>query len=170
MMYQNLRFPVFFPFANCVGMNPLSAPTTVQGPIQLVLEGPHVAVAQEDQKRFTKEALRAMSDCCNGLEAKNFWELFQDQFLATIHHWCRQHADRVTACYVPFPRDHLEVFVVSRAEAYDFSLSDDLAGLEMDLFERNWPSDINQVPRGSRSDLESFFDPTASIQVYGDTG
>lgn len=148
-------------------MNPLSEPTTAQGPIQLVLEGPHVVVAKKDQERFTNEALQAMRACPNGLEAKNFWQRFQDQFLATVHQWCRQHSDRVTACYVPFPRDHLQVFVVSSAGKYDFSLSDDLAALEMDLFEKNWPSDINQVPFGSQL---TFFNPTASIQVYGDTG
>lgn len=124
-----------------------------------------MVVAKKDQERFTIEALRAVPACQNGLTAEGFWRKFQDEFLATIHHWCRQHADRIAACYVPIPRDHLQVFVISRAGKYDFSLSDDLAALEMDLFEKNWPSDINQVPLGSQS---TFFDPTASIQVYGD--
>lgn len=147
-------------------MNPLSEPTVDQRPIQLVLEGPQVVVAREDQERFTKKALWVIAACQDGLEAEDFWQQFQNHFLATLYHWCRQHADRVAACYVPFPRDHLQVFVVSLAGKYDFSLSDDLAALEMDLYEKNWPSDINQVPIGSQS---TFFDPAASIQVYGDT-
>lgn len=148
-------------------MNPLSNPGTLSGPIQLVLQGPGVAVVLNDRERFKKATLGAVAPCQNGLTADGFWQQFQDQFLATIQQWCRQHVDRVIACYVPFPRDHLQVFFVTRANTYDFRLSDDLAGLEMDLFQMNWPSDINQVPLGSHA---SFFDPTASIQVYGNTG
>lgn len=126
-----------------------------------------MAVTREDQDRFTKQVLPAVTARHNGVAPERFWQHFQGEFLATIHQWCRQHRDRVAACYVPFPRDHLQVFFVSSASKYDFSLSDDLSALEMDLYEKNWPSDINQIPLGSQS---TFFDPTASIQVYGDTG
>jgi hypothetical protein len=118
----------------------------------------------EDQDRVVNEAQRALLASQNGLAAERFWRQFVDEFLTPIHQWCHEHHDRVEACYVPFPKDHLRVFVVRRSQRYDFTLSEGLSGMEMDLFEKGWESEINQIPRGR---LEMFFDPAASIQIYG---
>jgi hypothetical protein len=121
----------------------------------------------EDHDRFVIESQRAVTASQNGLAAEGPWQKFTDEFLAPIHQWCQEHQDRVVGCYVPFPKDHLQVFVVRRSDRYDFTLGDGLADLEMNLFEKQWPSDINQISHGH---LETFFDPAASIQVYGNGG
>lgn len=104
------------------------------------------------------------------LAAERFWQQFRDEFLSAIHAWCVRHADRVAACYVPFSRDHLRVFVARRSRTFDFSLSDDLTDLEMDLFDKQWPADINQIPNGPATTLAAFFKPAESIQVYANGG
>ncbi|HUY31702.1 MAG TPA: hypothetical protein VMV69_02905 [Pirellulales bacterium] len=75
---------------------------------------------------------------------------------------------RVRACYVPFPADPLSVFVISQKARYDLDLSDPVADLEMDLFQRNWPVEVLQLPAGSPESSLSFFNPVNCIQVYGD--
>lgn len=106
----------------------------------------------------------------NGLAFERFWLQFVDEFLPAIRDWCQAHMDHVAACYVPFPTDHARVFVVTRSQSYDFTLSEDLTDLEMDLFDKQWPCEILQIPDGPRCHLQSFFGPAASIQVYGNSG
>lgn len=151
-------------------MSHLSQPTAAPQAIQPVWTGQNAVVTPPDRARFVKEARWAMNGDQGDVEADSFWKRFEDDFLATVRQWCEEHGDRVAACYVPVPRGHLRVFVVSRSKSYDFSLSDDLTALEMDLFQKNWPSDVNQVPLSSAADLEALFSPTASIQVYGHAG
>lgn len=148
-------------------MTSIPQQSTEGQPIQLGWDGPKVAVAPGDHDRFVKEVQRAVLVGQNGLAIERFWQQFTDEFLPAIHHWCEEHKDRVAACFVPFPKDHVKVFVVRRSQTYDFTLSDDLSDLEMDLFEKQWPSEILQIPRGY---LESYFDPGASIQIYGNGG
>ncbi|HEX7449599.1 MAG TPA: hypothetical protein VF306_18725 [Pirellulales bacterium] len=137
-------------------------------PIQIQWDGPRVLFTPEDQDRFVTEAQWAVNACQNALAAERFWEQFTSEFLTTIHIWCEEHADHVAACYVPFPVQSLEVFVISRSERYDFSLSDAVTSLEFELYKKRWPSDVKQIPSGTISDLETFFDPASSIQIYGD--
>src|SRR5487761_1237910 len=135
--------------------------TTEPRPIQLTWNGTKVAVSPEEQDRLVNEVQRTFLASQNGLAFERFLRQFTNEFLPAIHQWCQEHHDRVEACYVPFPNDHVRVFVVRRSNRYDFTLSDDLSDLEMDLFEKQWPSEIIQVPRGY---LVTFFDPAAAIQ------
>src|SRR5690348_256648 len=89
---------------------------------QLSWNGPKVALSPEDKDRFIKEAQRAFLVGRNGLAFERFWQQFADDFLPAVHRWCQEHHDRVASCYVPFPRDHAKVFVVTRSQSYDFTL------------------------------------------------
>ena len=64
----------------------------------------------------------------------------------------------------------LQAFVVTKSPRFDFSLSEDISALEAELFERQWPCEVLQVPHGGIETLQTFFDPERSIQVYGDAG
>ncbi|HUY32074.1 MAG TPA: hypothetical protein VMV69_04780 [Pirellulales bacterium] len=139
--------------------------------IQLRWDGPTVVVHPEDESRFVKEGAWAVSACQSKLAAERFVQQFTSEFLTSIRIWCQEHAKSVAACYVPLPTNsNLNVFVVTQSAQYDFGLSEAVAELEFSLFEKNWPSDINQIPAGSMEDLQTFFDPAASIQVYGNPG
>lgn len=148
-------------------MGHLSQPIAEPQAIQPVWNLHSAMVMPPDRLRFVNEARLALGGDQNDLGTDSFWKRFEDDFLATVRQWCEQHGERVAACYVPFPRGHLRVFVVSRSATYDFSLSDEITALEMDLFQKHWASDVNQVPLTSAADLEALFSPTASIQVYG---
>jgi hypothetical protein len=83
--------------------------------------------------------------------------------------WCESRSDRVQAACLVFPpsADVCQVFVISRRDRYDFSLSHELADLEMDLFEDSWPCEVLQVPDVAAATLRSFFDPEEAVAVYG---
>jgi hypothetical protein len=150
-------------------MRDLTSPLALPGPIQLKWEGTTPVITPDVEKRIAQQSGWPGMPFPVDLAAERFWRQFRDEFLTAVHTWCVRHADRVVACYVPFSRDHLRVFVVSRSPTFDFSLSDDLTDLEMDLFDKQWPADINQIPSGP-SVLEAFFKPAESIQVYGNAG
>lgn len=103
-------------------MTYLPEPATERGPLQLAWESGKAVVVSEDQQ-LVKEAQRALLTRLDDLVAERFWRQFTEEFLAPIHQWCDARSDRVAACYVPFPRDHLQVFVVRRSDRYDFTLS-----------------------------------------------
>lgn len=88
--------------------------------------------------------------------------------LPRIRQWCEAHADRVHAAWLPTPPvEHLQAFIVTRSWRYDFELSSDVADLEMDLFQADWPCEVLQVPNAPNATLRSFFDPQQSILIYG---
>lgn len=146
-------------------MHQVRKQSTDQGPIQLAWETGKAIVVSEGQEQLLKEAQRALMASQSGLAADRFWQQFTDEFLAPIHRWCLEHGEHVDACYAPFPKDHLRVFVVRRADRYDFAIN--LSELEMDLFEKQWDCEVLQIPHGRE---ELFFDPAASIQIYGNGG
>lgn len=148
-------------------MSAIPDQTSVPQPLQLSWEAPKVSLSPEEQDRFIKEAQRVFLASQNGLAFERFWRQLAEEFLPAIRQWCQEHHDHVEACYVTFATDHLKVFIVRCSDRYDFTLGDDLTAIEMDLFDKHWPADIIQVPRGH---LESFFNPAASIQIYGNRG
>lgn len=149
-------------------MSTSASKTERDRPIQLKWDAGTVVITPEDENRFVKESKWAVTACQNQLAAERFVEQFKSEFLARVHEWCQEHDDRVLAAYVALTSQHLQVFVVSRLGRYDFSLSDDVSDLESELFEKNWPCEIVQIPAGSIESLQTFFDPERSIEVYGD--
>jgi hypothetical protein len=136
--------------------------------IQVYWEGGHVVITPQDEGRFVRESQWAASVCQSAPAAEPFVERFKTEFLPPLREWCQAHHERIRACYVPFASPHLTVFVITRAGRYDFALSDALSDLGFELFQKNWPAEVLQVPSGSMEDFQSFFDPSSSIQVYGD--
>lgn len=136
--------------------------------IQVHFDGGHVVITPEDEHRFVKASPWAASADQSAPAADRFVERFKTEFLVTLREWCRAHQERVRACYVPSASPHLTVFVITRAGRYDLALSDTLSDLEFALFQMNWPAEVLQLPAGTIESLQSFFDPSSSIQVYGD--
>jgi len=137
-------------------------------PIQLQWGDGQVVVTPEDQDRFVKEAKWAVAACQGFIQIEKIFAKFKDEFLAKLRGWCERNADRITDCYVPFASPHgVQVYVIGASEGFDFQLSELLSELEQSLDNDGWVADILQLPQSSPEMLLSFFDPSRSIQVYG---
>jgi len=114
----------------------------------------------------------AVSACQTRMAIGHFQKSFTSEVLQRLAEWCREHKDRVSACYVPYPflGPYVKVFVVAKRGRFDFELNDWLADLESELDETGagWPTDILQIASGRREQLDTFFDPEQSIQVFDD--
>ena len=145
------------------------SPTKSAGPIQLSHDGGQVVVTPQDHDRFVMAAGQAVTACQAHVAARVFLERFQDDFLTRLFGWCEEHRDSVEACYVPLPPAAcFKVFVIAKAQRFDIALSDEIASLELELDDRGWPSDILQIAASHPEEMLAFFDPDASIQVFGD--
>jgi hypothetical protein len=89
--------------------------------------------------------------------------------MPALRGWCDSHSERVRDCYVVPGTACINVFVVTAGARYDFDLSDAVADLEMELFEKKWPADVLQIPDAGAESLQTFFDPERAIQVYGES-
>ena len=148
-----------------------SAPTTNEKrPIRLGWEEGAIVVASTDEGRFEQQVRGSLAACRDGSSVSRTIERFKSEFLPLVRRWCEAHRELVRSCYIPMSSRPLCVFVVSRKTKYDFSLSDPAADLEMELFRMNWPVEVLHVPSGSPESLRSLFDPTDSVEVYGDAG
>lgn len=144
--------------------------STTKGPIHVRYDGGQVVVCPEDEDRFVMASGHVVSACQCMIAANRVLDQFKEDFLPHLHNWCAARASQVRACYVPFLSSGvcMKVFVVARSEVFDFDLSDAIAELEMELHRKKWPCDILQVSAGSLEELQAFFNPEQSIQVFGD--
>lgn len=147
-----------------------SIPATSKGPIQLHYSGGQVIVTPEDEDRFVLASRQAVSACQSAFVFERAINQFKSEFLDRLHKWCLEHKSSVRACYVPFPSSGcaIKVFMVARSGEFDFELSDLIAGLEIDCESAGWSCDILQIATGSPDELQVFFDPDQSLQVFDD--
>jgi len=137
-------------------------------PLQLQWTGGKVVISPADQDRFVIEAGRAVASCQGMLAFDRFWNQFRDDFLVLLHQWCIKNSDKVVSCFVPFPAGmDIRVFIVGAAQHFDFELNDRLSDVEQEFDGHGWKTDIVQLPSASAETLRSFFNPSESIQVYG---
>ena len=108
--------------------------------------------------------------CQNQVAVSHVMEHFQKSVLAKLAEWCQSRSASVLACYIPFPFAGTcsKVFIVAKSAKFDFQLSDAIADLEVELDEARWPCDVLQIASGGPEQLQVFFDPEQSIQVFGD--
>lgn len=145
------------------------SPTTSTGPIQLRYNGGQVVVTPEDKDRFVMGSQHAISACQGAVAFDRFVEQFKNDFLRPLYTWCCEHKDSIQACYVPLPfsSSPIKVFMVAKSAKFDFALSDAIADVELEFQEDRWPCDVLQISSGSPEELQVFFDPAQSLQVYG---
>ncbi len=148
--------------------------SATKGPIQLHYDAGQVVVTPEDQDRFVMVSRQAVSACQNALAGERFLKQFKDDFLGQLHNWCLEQHGLVDQCYVSFSHTwgYIKVFVVAKSAKFDFALSDSIADLEAKLLDLDWPCDILQIASGAPEELQVFFNPEQSIQVFtdGNTG
>ncbi|MEI8374881.1 MAG: hypothetical protein WCJ35_18820 [Planctomycetota bacterium] len=143
---------------------------SARGPIQLSYNAGRVVVTPEDQDRFVLASQLAVAACQSAVANEKIAKMFGDEFLCPLHKWCLEHKTHVSQCYVPWERygNCIKVFVVIRSKKFDFVLNDAISELEGQFIDAGWLCDILQITSGTPEELQAFFDPDNSLQVYAD--
>jgi len=128
-------------------------------PIQLDFRSEEtVLVTSDDEDRFVTTSGEAAL-ACKQADDNREWSRQWNDFLAFLHHWCKNHSDIVDAGYVSVGDSGLNVLICIRSEDYNFSIEDDLVKLDL-LLAKDFPlcvADVMQIPnqRNLRSELSS---------------
>jgi hypothetical protein len=139
-------------------------------PIRLSYSNGQVTVTPEDQDIFFISAERAAEACVEAVRLEERVARFKRAFLLPLHEWCVGHADRVSACYVPQPTGHVQVFVITASPRFDFELAEELAALELRLAKAGWRVGVLQLPHAEEASLAAFFNLEGALEVYAKRG
>jgi hypothetical protein len=83
-------------------------------------------------------------------------------FLTEVGAWARLNADRVAKVYLA-PDGDLNLYVVGRSAAYDFTLRSLLTDLVASLKEQRYPVYGSVIPGGNDDELRAFFNPDGAF-------
>ncbi len=137
-------------------------------PIRLSYGAGQVMVTPEDQDVFFISAEKATEACREAVRVEERVARFKRGFLLPLHDWCVVNAERLSACYVPRPAGHVQVFVVTSSPRFDFELAEEVAALEMRLAKAGWRVGVSQLPRAD--ELSTFFNLEGALEVYAQRG
>lgn len=110
----------------------------------------------------------AAQACRQAMKMQEWREQFYG-LLAAVHQWTELNTLRIESCYISPIEGGLAVFVVPKADTYDFDLADALTDLDLSLAQ-NFDlcrCDVLQIPGKSPGRLQTFLDPQQSILIYG---
>jgi hypothetical protein len=134
--------------------------------VRLSFEDGQVVVTPKDRSTFVLSAEKAVEVCRDAVRRSELFEVFESRFLIPLHNWCLAHQDRVSACYIPFPGSHIQVFIVTNSPAFDFDLAEEVAALELELARGGWRVGVSQLPSANEEPLATFFKPEGALEVY----
>jgi hypothetical protein len=137
---------------------------------RLSFEDGEVVVTPKDRSVFLISAEKATEACRDALRREEGIERFESDFLIPLHDWCLAHADRVSACYIPLPGSHIQVFVVTNSRRFDLDLGVEMAELELNLARRGWRVGVSQLPETDDESLATFFNSDGALEVYAQRG
>ncbi len=87
------------------------------------------------------------------------------ELLSEIGRWATVRADRVSECYLAHVPDGLQLFVVGKAEQYDFDLSREMGDLMCVLADRGQLVVPTLIPASTPEELENYFKSDAVIRI-----
>jgi hypothetical protein len=125
-----------------------------------------VIVAPKDRDTFLISAERATEACCEPMHLQERIRRFESRFLIPLHEWCAKRADKIEACYLPLPDRHMKVFVVTKSPRFDFELMEEIAALDLALFDDGWRVGVWQLPATEEDSTGTFFNPEGALEVY----
>jgi len=148
----------------------MAASATRQQPIMLDFRDGNrpVVVAPEDQDRFIMTCEMAAQACRQAMKMQEWREQFY-ALLGAVHRWAQRNSPRIDACYVSPIEGGLAVFIVPKAQRYDFELSESLTDLDISLAS-DYPlcrCDVMQIPGADPNRLRTFLDPQKAILIHG---
>jgi hypothetical protein len=141
-----------------------------RGPVYLRFDDGKVFVTPTDYDQFMIEARPAIEALRHATNAEAWANNFFEDYIPILHRWCLARSDKVKACYVSLAVGRpLKVFIVSKGN-YNQQLGEEIAGLELELEDKKWSSDIMQIPAtGDEDELQTFFKAEGSVQAYAET-
>ena len=104
------------------------------------------------ERRVKKPPIPAMSKI-----ARRTFELF-----ARTAHWTGARAEKLTRFYLVPHSEGFHLYVISRAQAYDFDLGDELADFSREM-SRSIPVMATLLTARTTEDLRAHFDPDAAF-------
>jgi hypothetical protein len=133
---------------------------------RLSFEDGEVVVTPKDRSIFLISAEKATEACRSAVQLSERIERFETEVLVPLHDWCVAHEDRVMACYIPLPGNHLQVFIATNSPTFDFDLAAEVASLELTIARSGWRVSVSQLPQADEETLATFFSPEGALQVY----
>jgi hypothetical protein len=133
---------------------------------RLSFEDGEVVVTPKDRSIFLISAEKATEACRHAVELNERIEVFETGVLHPLHEWCLAHKNRVMACYIPVPGNHIQVFIVTNSPEFDFDLAGEVAALELKIAQSGWRIGVSQLPRVDDETLATFFRPEGALEVY----
>jgi hypothetical protein len=152
-------------------MSTISQPTVVRRKFaRLSFSDGEVVVSPRDRDIFLISAEKATEACRNAIQLDNRIKRFEAELLTPLNAWCVENAYKVKACYLPVPRQHIQVFVVTNSRKFDFEFAEKVAALELQFATLGWRIGITQLPEAGDNSLATFFDPDGALEVYAVRG
>jgi len=141
--------------------------TSINKPVSLRFDDGKVFITPEDSSRFHLAAKRAVKGLQREMVIEEKLRRFKDEYLPRLYLWCLDRRDKVRACYLGAPTPHGQtVFVIGATGCYDFELGNDISLFALRLENEGWSSNILQIPDGEDEDLQTFFKPENSLEIY----
>lgn len=138
--------------------------------IRLNYRDGQVVVTPEDDDIFVISAEKATEACREAVRREDRIACFKRNLLLPLHQWCLEHADKVSACYIPLPAGHVQVFVVTTSPRFDFDLASDVADIERRLANEGWRVGVIQLPHTDELSLATFFNREGALEVHARPG
>jgi hypothetical protein len=144
--------------------------TTARQYVRLTFEDGEVVVTPKDRDVFLISAEKATHACQEAIRDDERVKRFESELLVPIHVWCQNHNSKIKACFIPLPRNHVQVFMVTTCHRFDLDLAEEVAGLELSLGRSGWRVGVSQLPDADEESLATFFRPEGALQVYAKQG
>jgi hypothetical protein len=137
-------------------------------PVKLDYRDGEVVVTPADRDVFFISAEKATQACREAVQADERVARFTHELLVPLREWCAARSSRVSACFIPLPAGHVQVFIVTSSPRFDFDLAEEVAELERRLAEAGWRVSVSQLPASDEETLATFFNPDGALQVYAE--
>lgn len=127
-----------------------------------------VTVSPADEDRFSLTVQEA-AEACRQASVGILWRKDFDRLLVYLRDWLQRDKEMVSAAYGGVAGGQLVFFVVPISDRMDFSLSDELAQLELELHQefQNCRCEVRQIPGKTYDALGTFVDLEKAIVLYG---
>ena len=135
-------------------------------PARLSFDSGEVVVAPKDYDLLLVCVEKATELHRKPIERGERVRRLQAELLVPLYEWCVARKEKILACYLPIPGVHIQVFIVTKSEKFDFDLAEEMAALELRLARMGWRIGVMQLPNASPESLAAFVDPYGALQVY----
>jgi hypothetical protein len=143
--------------------------TAHKTPIQISSSDPNrqVVITQEDEDRFSLTCAQAIEACKIHTNRKVWFEELASLF-EHVRVWVEKNKAIVHACYAVPRAGQVVIFIVPAADSFDFSLSDSLADLSLEISEKFQliAAEVLQIPGKDPDHLQTFLNAKVAKTLH----